>query len=313
MLTYIGGRILSTIPVVILVALFVFSLLYFAPGDPALVLAGENATAAQVEAIRQNLALDQPFFVRFGSWFLGLLHGELGSSIFTNQPVRTLIAERLEPTLSLMVVTLVISIIVAVPMGVVAAWRQGTVVDRAVMLFAVLGFSLPVFVMGYILAYTFGVKLRWLPVQGYTPLAEGFGPWLSNLVLPAMSLSCVYIALIARTTRSSMLEVLRQDYIRTARSKGLGNGSVLFVHALKNAAVPIVTVVGIGVALLISGAVVAESVFAIPGLGRLTVDAILSRDYPVIQGLVLLFSFAYVLINLIVDLIYTVIDPRIKY
>jgi peptide/nickel transport system permease protein len=181
------------------------------------------------------------------------------------------------------------------------------------MTFAVFGFSLPVFVVGYLLAYVFALELEWLPVQGYTPLAKGVGPWLQSLILPAIALGCVYIALIARITRASMLEVLQQDYIRTARAKGLGQRSILFVHALKNAAVPIVTVIGLGIALLIGGAVVTESVFAIPGLGRLTVDAILRRDYPVIQGIVLLFSFLYVLINLMVDVTYTLVDPRIRY
>ena len=224
-----------------------------------------------------------------------------------------LIAQRIGPTLSLMAITLMLTIVVAVPLGVVAAWKAGTWIDRAIMGFAVFGFSLPVFVVGYVLAYVFALELEWLPVQGYTPLAQGVWPWLQNLILPAVALGCVYIALIARITRAAMLEVLAQDYVRTARAKGLGQGSVLFVHALKNAAVPIITVIGIGIALLIGGAVVTESVFAIPGLGRLTIDAILRRDYPVIQGIILLFSFIYVLVNLLVDLTYTLVDPRIRY
>jgi peptide/nickel transport system permease protein len=212
-----------------------------------------------------------------------------------------------------MVVTLCFTIAVAIPLGVVAAWKVGTWVDRLIMGFAVFGFSVPVFVIGYLLAYVFALELEWLPVQGYTPLAQGVWPWFENLILPAIALGCVYIALIARTTRAAMLEVLQQDYIRTARAKGIGQGSILFVHALKNASVPIVTVIGIGIALLIGGAVVTESVFAIPGLGRLTVDAILRRDYPLIQGLVLLFSFVYVLVNLAIDILYTFLDPRIRY
>ncbi|MFN7001057.1 MAG: ABC transporter permease, partial [Elioraea tepidiphila] len=215
--------------------------------------------------------------------------------------------------LSLMVVTLLLSVSIAVPLGVVAAWRAGSLVDRAVMAFAVVGFSVPVFVIGYVLAYTFAIGLEWLPVQGYTPISEGVWPWLRNLILPAIALGTIYIALIARITRATMLEVLSQDYVRTARAKGLGQGAVLFVHALKNAAVPIVTVIGIGVALLIGGAVVTETVFAIPGIGRLTVDAILWRDYPVIQGIVLMFAFVYVLVNLAVDITYTILDPRIRY
>jgi peptide/nickel transport system permease protein len=313
MVSYILRRVLATMPVMAIVALFVFSLLYIAPGDPAAVIAGDQASPADVERIRQSLGLDRPFLVQFGSWAWRILHGDLGTSIFTNLPVGSLIAQRIEPTLSLMAITLVLTIVVAVPLGVVAAWKAGSWLDRTIMAFAVFGFSLPVFVVGYVLAYVFALEFEWLPVQGYTPLAQGFWPWLENLILPALALGCVYIALIARITRASMLEVLQQDYIRTARAKGLGQRSILFVHALKNAAVPIVTVIGIGIALLIGGAVVTESVFAIPGLGRLTVDAILRRDYPVIQGIVLMFSFLYTLVNLMVDVTYTLVDPRIRY
>ncbi len=313
MLGYLARRVLSTIPVMAIVALFVFSLLYIAPGDPAAIIAGDQATPADVERIRAGLGLDRPFLIRFGEWVWHVLNGDLGVSIFSNQPVTRLIGQRLEPTVSLMVLTLILSIAIAVPMGVLAAWNQGTWIDRLIMIFAVFGFSVPVFVVGYILAYVFALQLDWFPVQGYTPLARGFGPWLNNLVLPAVALGGVYIALIARITRATMLEVLGQDYIRTAKAKGVGSRTILFLHALKNAAVPIVTVIGIGVALLIGGAVVTESVFAIPGLGRLVIDAILRRDYPVIQGVVLLFSFVYVLVNLGVDLLYTAFDPRIRY
>ena len=311
--SYILRRVLVTIPVMAIVALFVFSLLYIAPGDPAAVIAGDQASPADVERIRQSLGLDRPFLIQFGSWIWRILHFDLGTSIFTNLPVSSMIAQRIEPTLSLMVLTLVLTILVAVPLGVIAAWKAGSLIDRVIMAFAVSAFSLPVFVVGYVLAYVFALELEWFPVQGYTPFAEGFWPWLQNLILPTIALGSVYIALIARITRASMLEVLQQDYIRTGRAKGLGQPSILFVHALKNAAVPIVTVIGIGVALLIGGAVVTESVFAIPGLGRLTVDAILRRDYPVIQGVVLMFSFLYTLVNLMVDLTYTLLDPRIRY
>ena len=313
MLSYILRRILSTLPVMGIVALFVFSLLYIAPGDPAAVIAGDQASPADVERIRQGLGLDRPFLVQFGTWLWNILHGDLGTSIFTNLPVAAMIAQRIEPTFSLMAITLVLTILVAVPLGVVAAWKAGSWVDRTIMAFAVFAFSLPVFVVGYVLAYVFALQFEWLPVQGYTPLKAGLWPWLQNLILPALALGTVYIALIARITRASMLEVLQQDYVRTARAKGLGQRNILFVHALKNAAVPIVTVIGIGIALLIGGAVVTESVFAIPGLGRLTIDAILRRDYPVIQGIVLLFSFLYVLVNLMVDVTYTLVDPRIRY
>jgi peptide/nickel transport system permease protein len=313
MLAYAVRRIVATIPVMGVVAFFVFSLLYIAPGDPAAVIAGDQATPADVERIRQSLGLDRPFLVRFGEWVWQILHGDLGTSIFTNLPVSTMIAQRFEPTLSLMAITLCFAISVAIPMGVLAAWKAGTWIDRLIMAFAVFGFSVPVFVVGYLLAYIFALELEWLPVQGYTPLSHGLWPWFANLILPAVALGFVYIALIARITRASMLEVLQQDYIRTARAKGMGQRDILFVHALKNASVPIVTVIGIGVALLIGGAVVTESVFAIPGLGRLTIDAILRRDYPLIQGLVLLFSLVYVLVNLGIDILYTLLDPRIRY
>ena len=313
MLSYILRRILSTLPVMAIVALFVFSLLYIAPGDPAAVIAGDQASPADVERIRQGLGLDRPFLVQFGSWVWHILHFDLGTSIFTNLPVSEMIAQRIEPTFSLMALTLVLTILIAVPLGVLAAWKAGSWIDRTIMGFAVFAFSLPVFVVGYVLAYVFALQFEWLPVQGYTPLSKGLWPWLQNLILPAVALGSVYIALIARITRASMLEVLQQDYVRTARAKGLDQRNILFVHALKNAAVPIVTVIGIGIALLIGGAVVTESVFAIPGLGRLTIDAILRRDYPVIQGIVLLFSFLYVLVNLMVDVTYTLVDPRIRY
>jgi peptide/nickel transport system permease protein len=313
MVSYILRRVLSTLPVMGIVALFVFSLLYIAPGDPAAVIAGDQASPADVERIRQSLGLDRPFLIQFGSWVWHILHFDLGTSIFTNMPVSAMIAQRIEPTFSLMAITLVLTILVAVPLGVVAAWKAGSWIDRTIMAFAVFAFSLPVFVVGYVLAYVFALQFEWLPVQGYTPMSAGLWPWLQNLILPSLALGSVYIALIARITRASMLEVLQQDYVRTARAKGLDQHSILFVHALKNAAVPIVTVIGIGIALLIGGAVVTESVFAIPGLGRLTIDAILRRDYPVIQGIVLLFSFLYVLVNLMVDVTYTLVDPRIRY
>ncbi len=313
MLAYISRRVLATIPVMAIVALFVFSLLYIAPGDPAAIIAGDQATPDDIARIRASLGLERPFVIRFGEWVWQILRGDLGTSIFTSLPVSQLIAQRVEPTLSLMIVTLLVSVTVAVPMGVIAAWKAGSWIDRLFMAFAVFGFSVPVFVVAYLLAYVFALQLDWLPVQGYTPIANGFWPWLQNLILPSIALGFVYIALIARITRATMLEVLSQDYIKTARAKGMGQRAVLFIHALKNAAVPIVTVIGLGIALLIGGAVVTESVFVIPGLGRLTVDAILRRDYPVIQGIVLLFSFTYVLVNLGVDLVYTLVDPRIRY
>ncbi|MSP00738.1 MAG: ABC transporter permease [Acetobacteraceae bacterium] len=313
MLAYFLRRVLATIPVVLMVALFVFSLLYIAPGDPAAIIAGDQATPADVERIRESLGLDRPFVVRFVEWLWNVVRGDLGTSIFTNLPVSHMIRQRIEPTVSLMVLTLILSLSTAIPMGVIAAWKHGTLIDRGVMMVAVFGYSTPVFVVGYLLAYIFALQLDWLPVQGFTSISQGLGPFLRNLILPAVALGLIYMALIARITRATMLDVLSQDYVRTAKAKGVAQKGILFVHALKNAAVPIVTIVGIGFAALIGGAVVTESVFAIPGLGRLTVDAILRRDYPVIQGVVLLFSFIYVVVNLAVDLLYTVFDPRIRY
>jgi peptide/nickel transport system permease protein len=313
MFAYAVRRILATIPVMAVVAFCVFSLLYLAPGDPAAIIAGDQATPADVERIRISLGLDRPFVVRFGDWLWHILHGDLGTSIFTNLPVTHMIAQRIQPTISLLILTLTFAICLAIPMGVVAAWKHGRSVDRIVMVIAVLSFSVPVFVVGYVLAYTFALQLDWLPVQGYTPFQDGFLPWLRNLVLPTVTLGLAFIALLARITRATMVDVLSQDYVRTAKAKGVDQQDLLFVHALKNAAVPVVTIIGLGFAGLLGGAVVTESVFAIPGVGRLVVDAILRRDYPVIQGVVLMTSFLYVLVNLGVDLLYTVFDPRIRY
>jgi peptide/nickel transport system permease protein len=313
MFAYIIRRILATIPVMAVVAIFVFALLYLSPGDPAAIIAGDTATVDDIIRIRAHLGLDRPVWIQFGTWVWRLLHGDLGISIFTNLPVAKLIEQRVEPTIALSSATLIVSIVVAIPLGVLAAWRAGSWIDRVVMVFAVLSFSVPVFVLAYLLIYVFAIRLDLLPVQGYVSITQGVWPFLSHLILPAIALGMIFAALIARITRASMLDVLAQDYIRTAQAKGLSSEQVLIGHALKNAAVPIVTVIGIGVALLIGGVVVTETVFAIPGLGRLTVDAILRRDYPIIQGIILIFSAAYVLVNLLVDLSYTLLDPRIRY
>lgn len=310
---YIIRRLLATVPVMGVVAMFVFALLYLAPGDPAEMIAGDHATPEFIQEVRENLGLDRPLHVQFGTWLGQIVQGDLGRSVFTQKPVTGLILQRLEPTFSLMVLTTIIAVGLAIPVGVLAASRSGSLLDRALMGFAVLGFSVPVFATSYLLAYIFSIKLKWLPIQGYAYLSEGVVPWLSHLILPSLALGSVYMALIARITRTAVLEVLNQDYIRTARAKGQSSGRILFQHALKNAAVSILTVIGLGVALMIGGAVVTESVFAIPGIGRLTIDAILQRDYPVIQGVVLFFSFIYVVINLFVDLAYKFFDPRITY
>jgi len=313
MIVYVLRRLGATLIVMAVVALFVFSLLFLTPGDPAAVIAGDIATADDIQRVRAKLGLNEPFLVQFGGWVGRLLHGDLGTSIFTNLPVTTLIGQRVQPTVSLTLLTLLVAVLIAVPVGVVAAANAGTWTDRLVMGFSVLAFSVPVFVLAYLLIGLFSIRLEWLPVQGYRPFSDGLWPWLSHLILPSIALGTVYMAFIARITRAAMLDVLAQDYIRTANAKGLAPRAVLTRRALKNAGVPIITVIGIGIALLISGAIVTETVFAIPGIGRLTVDAILRRDYPIIQGVILLFSGVYVLINLLVDLSYRLFDPRIRY
>jgi peptide/nickel transport system permease protein len=313
MLNFLFRRLLSTIPVLLVVAVLVFLMLRLTPGDPAAVLAGDAANTEQIAQIRTNLGLDRSIPEQFVIWAGHMLTGDLGQSYYYKMPVSTLISQRLEPTLSLALITIIIAVGVAVPLGVLAAWRFGGVLDRTLMGFSVLGFSIPVFVLAYLLIWLFSLKLGWLPVQGYVRLSEGVGPWLYQLLLPSITLSVIYIALIARVTRASVLDTLGEDYIRTARAKGLPEVKVLMRHALANAAVPIVTVIGIGIALLIGGVVVTESVYAIPGLGRLTVDAVLARDFPTIQGVILLFSFVYVMVNLLVDLSYVFFDPRIRY
>jgi peptide/nickel transport system permease protein len=310
---YLLRRLLGTIPVLLVVAVFIFLMLRLTPSDPAAIIAGDNANAEQVAQIRSQLGLDQPMLQQFFIWSGKVLRGDFGESFFFKKTVASLIGERIEPTLSLATLTMVLAVLIAVPLGVLAAHRQGSWTDRIVMGFSVLGFSMPSFVVAYLLIYLFAVWLDWLPVQGYQRIAEGIGGWLRGLVLPSLTLSVIFVALIARMTRTSLLEVLSEDYIRTARAKGQTERKVLFRHALRNAAVPIVTVIGLGVALLIGGVIVTESVFTIPGLGRLTVDAVLARDYPTIQAVVLLFSVVYVMINLAVDMIYTVLDPRIRY
>ena len=313
MLAVIGRRLIATIPVMAMVAVIVFMMLRLTPGDPAAIIAGDNATSAQIEAIRDQLGLNRPLWTQFAIWAGNLLQGDLGESFFFKARVSDLIGQRVGPTVALASTTIIITVLIALPLGTIAAYRRGTWIDRLVMGFSVLGFSVPVFVLGYLLIYVFAIQLGMFPVQGYAPLKDGFWPFLHRLILPSLTLSVIYIALIARITRASVMEVLEEDYIRTARAKGQTEGRVLLFHALKNAAVPIVTAIGIGLALLIGGVVVTESVYNIPGLGRLTVDAVLGRDYPTIQGVILVFSFAYVLINLLIDIAYTVFDPRIRY
>ena len=313
MLRFVFSRLVSTVPVLLVVSITVFLVLRLAPGDPAAVIGGSNATTEDIAAIRQSLGLDKSLLQQFLIFIGNLLHGDLGRSYYFNKPVVTLIAERVGPTLSIASGTMLFAVAAAVPMGTLAAWRMGGWLDRLVMGFSVLGFSVPVFVVAYLLIMPLSLKLGWLPVQGYVPPSDGLRAWASHLVLPWIALGTVYVALLARVTRASVSEALTEDYIRTARAKGVSQAAVLFRHALVNAAVPIVTVVGIGVALLIGGVVVTETVFAIPGLGSMTVEAVLNRDFPVIQGVVLFFAFANVAVNLLVDLCYLALDPRIRY
>jgi peptide/nickel transport system permease protein len=313
MLAYTFKRLAAAIPVMLIVAIITFMLIHVGSVDPAANIAGELATPAEVERIRAAMGLDRPLPLQFVSWLADVLRGDLGTSILNKTPVLELVGQRLEPTLSIALFTILFSVSVAVPMGVLAAWNAGTWIDHAIMALAVVAFSMPVFLVGYLMIYQFSIELRWLPVQGYKPLADGAIPYLRHLVLPTLTLGLVFLALIARMTRATMLDVLNQDYIRTARAKGLGDTRILVLHALKNAANPIVTTIGFGIAALIGGVVVTETVFAIPGIGRLTIDAVVRRDFPVIQGVILLFSAVYVLINLAIDLSYALFDPRIRY
>jgi peptide/nickel transport system permease protein len=309
---YVIRRVLATVPVMLVVSVIVFLLIHLAPGDPVLLIVGDFATPEQIAQTRAALGLDQPLWHQFMVWVGNVVRGDFGVSLFNQMPVSQLLGQRIGATLSIAFFTILVAVLLSIPLGVLAAYRAGSWIDRLVMVFAVCAFSMPVFLTGYLLVYTFALKLQWLPVQGYRGIAEGVLPWLKHLVLPCLNLGLLYTALLTRMTRASMLEVLHEDYIRTARAKGLGVLPVLG-HALRNAAIPIVTTIGVGIALLLGGVVVTETVFSIPGLGSLVVDAVQHHDYPVIQSLLLLSAAAYVLINLLVDLSYSLFDPRIRY
>ena len=313
MLGYIVKRILAVIPVMAIVALIVFLILRLTPGDPAAIIAGDTATPDQIASLRESMGLNEPIYVQFFQWIGQLLRGDLGTSLLSGTSVNALIADRIWPTLNIALLSIVMSVAIAVPLGTLAAWRHGRLGDHIVMAISVAGFSVPAFVVGYVLIKVFAADLRWLPVQGYRAPSQGMGEFLRHAILPAMTLTAAYVALTARMTRASLLNVLGEDYIRTAHAKGVKEVKVLLRHGLRNAAVPILTVVGTGFAMLLSGVVVVESVFNIPGIGRLTIDAVMARDYPVIQGMILLTSGIYVLVNLLIDIAYTVFDPRIRY
>lgn len=313
MLRLVALRIAMAVPVMLVVATIVFLLLRLSPGDPALIIAGETAGPEALARIRTDMGLDRPLAVQYLAWLGEIARGHLGMSILSKIPVLSLIFDRLEPTLVLAASAILITVLVAVPLGAIAAWRHNSWVDRAVMMLSVVGFSVPAFVIGYILILLLAVKADIFPVQGYVSPFEDPLAALRHLALPSLTLALVFMALIARVTRSSLLEVLGEDFVRTARAKGNIERRVLWRHALPNAAVPIITVIGLGIALLISGVVVTESVFNIPGVGRLTIDAILARDYPVVQGLMLFFALIYVGVNLLIDIAYVIVDPRIRY
>jgi len=313
MLELIGRRLLSLVIVMSIVGVIVFTLMYVAPGDPAAVMLGPLASPDDVARLREQLGLNQPLPIQLGRWAIRVVQGELGESIFLNQPVTTSIAQRVEPTLALTVLSLIVAIGLGVPFGIISAVRTGTVIDQTFAVLAVLGVSMPEFWLAINLMLLIGQYLGWLPVAGYTPLWESPLQWLRSLVLPALAIGLVQSALISRITRSAMLDVLSQDYIRTARAKGLSEGVVVYRHALQNALVQGVTVIGVVLAVLLSGAVVVETVFNIPGLGRLLITSVLRRDYPVIQGIALLVSAVYVLVSLLIDILYVYLNPRIKY
>ena len=313
MSVYILRRLLASVPVIFMVGVITFSILHIAPGDPAVLMAGEEATPEDVEKMRKALGFDRPFYVQFGVWVGNLLRGDLGTSIFSKHSIASLMAPRLQPTLSLGLIAIVLSGLIGVPMGVLAATYAGRFTDRACMIFAVLGFSVPVFWLGFIFIWVFAVEIRLFPAVGFVPISEGILPFLRSLTLPALANAIPFSALVARMTRSTMIEVLQEDYIRTARAKGLTGFVVTMRHALRNASIPIVTVIGLVFAALVSGAVVTETVFAIPGLGRLLVDGVVRRDYPIVQAMLMVTAVAYVFVNLIIDVFYAYLDPRIRY
>ena len=312
MILYVLGRLVAAVPTLLVVALFIFALVHIAPGDPAILIAGENANPEQVAEIRERLHLDEALPVQFAIWFGNAIQGDLGASVYSGKPVTELIAQRVEPTFLLAAYTMILTVLIAVPLGTIAAWKANGWLDRAIMAFSVAGFSVPVFATSYLLIYFFAVELRWFPVQGYKSLSEGVGNTIVSLTLPSVALALVFAALIARVTRAAVLDVIHENFVRTLKAKGLPTRRILITHVLKTAGVPIVTVIGIGVAALIGGVVVTESVFNIPGIGRLTVDAIVRRDYPVVQGIILFFSVTLIAVNLIVDLSYALFDPRVR-
>jgi peptide/nickel transport system permease protein len=311
--TYIARRLLALIPVALVVATVAFVLIHLAPGDPASIIAGPDASPDDVARIQRQLGLDAPFHVQLFRWYGRLVQGDLGQSIFLRRPVLEAILDRAEPTILLTIYATLIAVALGVPAGVLAARHHDGTTDQALMAGALIGISIPNFLLGLLLILLFSVRLGWFPVAGYSPLEYGWFGTLRSLTLPAFALGVVQSALIARIARSAMLDVLREQFIVAGRAKGLGERAVVYKHALKNAMIPTVTVIGISLAILISGSVIVEQVFNIPGLGRLIISAVLRRDYPVIQGVVICIAGIYMLVNLAVDLSYVIFDPRVRY
>ena len=313
MATYILRRLITLIPVLIIVGVIVFGIVHLTPGDPAAVMAGQSGTPEQIERIRQSLGLDRPLWDQFVDWFGGLLRLDFGESIFLGMSVTDAIVERAQPTLLLTFYALLIQMIIGIPAGVIAAVKRNSWIDRSLMVISISGAAIPTFFLGILLILLFSVRLRWLPSGGYVPLTEDPIEHWKSMIMPAFALGFSSAALLARMVRSTMLEVLREDYVRTAYAKGIAQRQVVVRHALRNALIPVITVIGASMGALLGGAVVTELVFTIPGMGRLVVQSIARRDFPVIQGAVMIIAGIYVLVNLLVDILYVYIDPRVRY
>lgn len=310
--SYLLRRLLSVVPVLFIVSTMVFVILHLTPGDPALVILGQEAGQDEVDALREQLGLNRSLFAQYATWILNALRGDLGNSYFMNDTVTEAITSHLAPTISLGILSMLIALVLAIPLGITAARHKGTATDQSVMAFSLLGMSIPNFLFSLFLILIFSVTLRWLPVAGYQPLSAGLWPHLEFLILPAIALGTAHAALIARMTRSSMLEVLNSNYIKTARAKGVKERWVIYKHALRNAFLPILTVAGQSFLSLMGGTAIVETIFSIPGIGQLIVNGVTRRDYAVVQGAVLYVTFAFVFINLAVDLLYGVVNPQVR-
>ncbi|MCA9859165.1 MAG: ABC transporter permease [Thermomicrobiales bacterium] len=311
--TYILRRLLMLIPVMLIVGVVVFMLVHLTPGDPAAVILGQSATGEQIQQLREELGLNDPFLVQFFNWFRNALRLDFGESLFLGMPVTEALRERAQPTILLTTYALIFEILIGVPAGVIAAIKRNSLVDRVLMVMSIAGAAIPTFFLGIVLILVFAVRLKWVPAGGYVPIEEDPVQHFKGMILPAFTLGFSAAGLLARLVRSSMLDVLRDDYIRTAMAKGLKFRKVVTGHALRNALIPAITVIGYSLGALLGGAVVTETVFNIPGMGRLVVQSISRRDYPLIQGAIMLIAGIYVLVNLLVDVLYVYIDPRIRY